>query len=297
MSNIEFLDVAGVPVVVRRPANPSLPAPLIVLWHGFGVPNSEEMLAETLPLDEVQAWRAYLGLPLFGKRLPAGGIEEVMRRQIEDYVLQLLLPVVEQAMQELPNVVKALQVRFGINEQAGIGLFGFSAGGCAALLTLVESPLPITTIVLAGVAKDLVLAVDTFERGTKQYYSTLKDQFPWIEERHTKYHWSEASEAAKQRLDFVARASDIVQRQPMPAILFVHGLQDDIYPVSDIQKLYDALTPYYEQANQADSLSIRTFEHLTHQLDLEAAKNLPEMQQDMTELQQVIATWFSQHLS
>ena len=56
------------------------------------------MLAETLPLEEVQARIAYLGLPLFGKRLPAGGMEEVMRRQVEDYVLQLLLPVVEQAM-------------------------------------------------------------------------------------------------------------------------------------------------------------------------------------------------------
>ena len=56
MSNIEFLEVAGVPVVVCPPANPSLPAPLIVLWYGFGVPNSEEMLAETLPLDEVQVW-------------------------------------------------------------------------------------------------------------------------------------------------------------------------------------------------------------------------------------------------
>lgn len=66
MSNIESLELAGVPVVVRPPANPSLPATLIVLWHGFGVPNSEEMLAETLPLEEVQAWKAYLGLPLFG---------------------------------------------------------------------------------------------------------------------------------------------------------------------------------------------------------------------------------------
>ncbi|MBW4637951.1 MAG: hypothetical protein KME05_06900 [Gloeocapsa sp. UFS-A4-WI-NPMV-4B04] len=87
MSDIEFLEVAGVPVVVRPPANPSLPALLIVLWHGLGVPNSEEMLAETLRLEEVQARTAYFGLPLFGKRLAADGMEEVMRRQVEDYVL------------------------------------------------------------------------------------------------------------------------------------------------------------------------------------------------------------------
>lgn len=62
MSNIESLTIAGVPVLVRPPANPSLPAPLIVLWHGFGIANSEEMLAEVLPLEAVQAWKAYLGL-------------------------------------------------------------------------------------------------------------------------------------------------------------------------------------------------------------------------------------------
>lgn len=144
MSSKELLELAGVPIVVRPPTNSSLPAPLIILWHGFGIPNSEEMLAETLPLEGVQAWKAYLGLPLFGLRLPPGGIEEIMRRQLEDYVLQLLLPVIEQAMQELPSVVQALQARFDINEQAGIGLFGFSAGGLAALLTLAASNLPIT---------------------------------------------------------------------------------------------------------------------------------------------------------
>lgn len=160
MSSTETLELVGVPVVVRLPANPSQPAPLIILWHGFGTPSSEEILAETLPLEEVQAWKAYLGLPLFGKRLPAGGIEEIVQRQFEDYVLQLLLPVIEQAMQELPNVVQALQARLGINDKTGIGLFGFSAGGLAALLTLVESKVPITTVVLAGVTKDLVSTVD-----------------------------------------------------------------------------------------------------------------------------------------
>jgi hypothetical protein len=125
----------------------------------------------------------------------------------------------------------------------------------------------------------------------------LKEQFPWLEERHTRYHWTEVSVAAKQRLDFVARASEIAQRKPMPAILFVHGVQDDIYPVSDIENLYAAIAPYYEQANQTEHLFLRTFEHLGHQLDLEAAKSSAGMQQDITELQQVVAMWFSQHLT
>lgn len=242
----------------------------------------------------MQAWKAYLGLPLFGRRLPAGGMEEIMRRQVEDYVLQLLLPVVEQAMQELPSVFKALQTRFNISDQGGIGLFGFSASGLAALLTLVESTLPITTVVLAGVTKDLVSAVDTYERGLKQYYPTLKEQFPWLEER---YQWTEASVAAKKRLDFVARAANITQCQPMPAILFVHAVKDEAYAVSDIEKLDAAFAPYYEQVNQTKRLSMKTFEHLKHHLDLEAARNSPDMQQDITEFQRVVATWFSHHLT
>ncbi|MBV8884034.1 MAG: prolyl oligopeptidase family serine peptidase [Chroococcidiopsidaceae cyanobacterium CP_BM_RX_35] len=297
MSNTRSLELAGVPIVLHPPTNSSLPAPLIILWHGFGIPNSEEMLSQTLPLEEVQAWKAYLGLPLFGKRLPAGGMEEIMQRQFGDYVLQLLLPVCEQAMQELPNVVQALRSQLGIPEQTGIGLFGFSAGGFATLLSLLESSLPITTVVLAGVTKDLVSAVDTFERGMKQHYLTMKEQFPWMEDLHTQYHWTQASEAAKQRLDFVARAFELQERKPMPAILFVHGSQDKTYPVSNIQQLYAALAPHYEQANQTERLSMRIFEHLGHQLDLETAKNSPNLQQDMNQLQKVVATWFSQHLT
>ncbi|GAB4195738.1 MAG: hypothetical protein Fur006_42530 [Coleofasciculaceae cyanobacterium] len=294
MSIIESLELAGVPIVVRPPANPSLKAPLIVLWHGAGMPNSEEELAEILPLENVQAWKAYLGLPMFGKRLPVGGTDEITRRQLEDYVLQALLPVVEPAMQELPNVVRALQARFSIDDREGIGLFGFSVGGLTALLTLLESPVQITTAVLAGVTKDLVSVVSNYERIVQATYPTIKEQFPWVEKR---YRWSAKSEIAKQRLDFVARASEIQKRKPTPAILFVHGSQDEIFPVSEAQELFAALVPYYKQTNQVKRLSMQTFKHLKHNLDLEAAKNSPDMQQDIAELQQVVTTWFNQYLT
>ena len=294
MSSLKSLELAGVPVLVRPPANPSLRAPLIVLWHGAGIPGSEEILAETLPLEDVQAWKAYLGLPLFGKRLPVGGMDEIMRRQLEDYVLHLLLPVIEHAMQELPNVVRALQARFSINDQEGIGLFGFSVGGLAALLTLVESSLPIKVAVLAAVTKDLTVAVDNYERHVQNAYPTLKEQYPWVEQR---YRWTEESKVAQQRLDFVSRASEITQRQPMPAVLFVHGSQDEIFAVSKVEELYATLAPYYERTNQVNRLSIHTFEHLKHNIDLEAAENSPEMQQDIAELQRVVAEWFSQYLA
>ena len=293
MSIIESLELAGVPIVVRPPANPNLKAPLIVLWHGAGMPNSEEELAEILPLENVQAWKAYLGLPMFGKRLPVGGTDEMTRRLLEDYVLRALLPTIEQAMRELPDVVRALQARFSIDDREGIGLFGFSVGGIAALLTLLESPLPITTAVLAGVTKDLAAAVNNYERIVQAAYPTLKEQYPWVEKR---YRWSAESEVAKQRLDFVSRASNLQHCQPMPAVLFLHGTQDEIFPVSEVEQLYAAFAPYYDQAGQSKRLSLRTFEHLKHTIDLEAAKDSPDMQQDIAELQRIVAAWFSQHL-
>ncbi len=290
MSNKQFIELAGVPVIVHPPANPSLPAPLIVLWHGFGIPNSEQLLAEVLPLEEVQAWKAYLGLPSFGKRLPAGGIDEIERRYMEDYVLKLLLPTSEQAMQELPSVIEALQAKFSINSNEAIGLFGFSAGGLTALLTLLESPIPIKTIVLAGVTKDLVSTVDAFERWMKQYYPNLKSE-------EILYRWSEASEVAKKRLDFVARASEIVELQPIPAMLFVHGSQDELFPVNQVEELYTAIELHFQKANQSERLYLQTFEYLGHELDLEAAKNSLNFEQDIAELQQAVAAWFVKHLN
>lgn len=285
INNKQFLELAGVPVIVKPPANPNIPAPLIILWHGFGIPNNEELLAEVLPLEEVQAWKAYLGLPLFGKRLPGRDTDEIIRRQFEDYVLNLLLPISEGAMQELPNVVEALQKRFPISNKEGIGLFGFSAGGLTALLTLLESPLPIKTIVLTGVTKDLLSAVDTFERWMKQ-----------VKNQPIQYRWSQASEVAKKRLDFLARASEFVKRQPIPAMLFVHGCEDKLFAVNQVKELYTTTAKHYQQANQSERLCLQTFENLGHELDLEAAKHSPELQQDIALLQQTVAAWFTKHL-
>ncbi len=80
-------------------------------------------------------------------------------------------------------------------------------------------------------------------------------------------------------------------------LLFIHGLEDETYSVSDVETLYAALTPSYKQAHQSERLSIRIFEHLGHQLDLEAAKQSPDLQQDIGDLQQAVATWFTQHLT
>ncbi|WP_319422656.1 alpha/beta hydrolase family protein [Pleurocapsa sp. FMAR1] len=296
MSNIKSLNIAGIPVIVSPPPNQDSPAPLIILWHGFDTPSSEAMLAKTMPLKEVQAWKAYPELPLFGHLMKAGNIEELTQRRLEDYLLQLLLPTIEPALQKLPEIVSQLQAELGIDPQLGIGLFGFSAGGITSLLTLIESSVNISAAVLIGVTKDMTSGIDMVERTTQQNYQTLKEQYSWIEERHKQYNWTEASRSAQQRLDFVERAAEIVQRKPIPAILLAHGVQDEIRTLEEAKTLYAALKTQYERAKQPELLSLKTFEHLKHRLDFEAAENNPQMHQDLIELQQVVARWFSQYL-
>jgi dienelactone hydrolase len=290
MPSLETLEIAGVPLLLRPPVNRDRHTPLVLFWHGFGSPNGEADVAEAFPLEQVEAWKAYLGLPLFGQR--SGGVEDLMRRQMEDYVLQLLLPVVEQAVQELPKVVEGLRSHCDLDSNSPLGLFGFSAGGLAALLTLAESHLPIQAVVLAGVTKDLSAAVATYERFTQSSYPMLKEQYPGLK---PEYEWSEESEAARTRLDFVAHSKGIAQRDPLPAILFVHGAQDEAFNLEDVETLHNALRTQYQQINHPERLSMMVFPHLRHAIDL-ASNSSPEQQADIVEMEKTISDWFRQYL-
>lgn len=88
MSSKELLELAGVPIVVRPPGNPSSPAPLIILWHGFEIPNSEAMLAETLSLEGVQAWKAYQCMPLVTSKNFMRLLPHIMSKPIRQSVYQ-----------------------------------------------------------------------------------------------------------------------------------------------------------------------------------------------------------------
>ncbi|MEG4861106.1 hypothetical protein QUB75_27585 [Microcoleus sp. K1-B6] len=54
---------------------------------------------------------------------------------------------------------------------------------------------------------------------------------------------------------------------------------------------------YDDGIDRANRLSLRIWEHLQHHLALEAAKNSPEMQHNITQLQQLTAKWFNEHLT
>ncbi len=186
---------AGVPFIALPPVSPTDRPGLALLWHGFSPPRSEEALAAALLLAGVPAWRVYLGLPLFGQRLVAGGVDEIMRRAGQEFLLDLFAPAVEGAVAELPRAHAELLATLKIDPQAPLGLFGFSAGGAAALLALASSVLPLRTVAVYGPIVDPASAAEENAR----YAGGA-------------YHWTDASRAAAQRLRLEERADEIAGR-------------------------------------------------------------------------------------
>lgn len=109
------------------------------------------------------------------------------------------------------------------------------------------------------------------------------------------YTWPEESQAAKTRLDFVTRSKEIAQREPLPAILLVHGVQDEAFDLQDAEVLHNALQIQYEQVHHPEQLSTKTFQHLRHAIDL-TANALPDQRADLVEMEKDVASWFKRYL-
>src|SRR5262245_7708050 len=219
--------LAAVPVLMRAPAKVTQPP--ILLWHGFGPPASERALMEALPLDDVPAIKIYLGLPQFGAREAPDGRESRVRRQSEDLGRLVFEPVVVGAAQELPSVIAALQELQCLRAQDKVGLFGFSAGGAAALIALAEGKVGVGTAVIVNASTGLTASVQAYERATRQHYV-----------------WSDYTRDLAHRTDAIERAADIARDRP--ALLIVHGTDDAMLPAQNAVALRDALAPYYRES-------------------------------------------------
>jgi len=234
--------LAGVPAMVRIPAHASLPP--VILWHGFGAPGSEAAMMDALPLDDVDAVKVYLGLPLFGARAPAGGMKELARRQAEDVGTEVFKPVVVGAGDELPAVVAALRDNGCMRRNDAIDLVGFSAGGAAVLYALAQDKVRVDAAVLINPSTGLSASVRAYEHATKQNYA-----------------WSPASRDLARATDATARAADIGHAHA--ALLFVTGRTDDVIDADAIAAAYKALKPFY--AKDASRLELKTLPDMTHQ--------------------------------
>lgn len=255
-------DLDGVPALVRIP--PEVRMPPIVLWHGFGPPDSEAALMSLLPLDEVPAVKVYAGLPLFGRRaLDDPGA--LAKRQSEDLATGVYQPVVMGAAHELPRVAAALRREGCLAEGQAIGLFGFSAGGAAALYALAEREVPVAVGVVLNASIGLGASVAAYERATGSTYA-----------------WTPESRALAARTDAAKRAADIAAGSPPPAVLVVHGARDAMIADEGVRALHEALVPHYAGA-QACRLRLEMVADLPHAMQTE---------DDVAAVRERVGHWF-----
>lgn len=257
--------LAGVPAILRVPK--TITKSPVVLWHGFGPPASEQALMDALPLDDVPAVKVYLGLPLFGRRAEAGGVEALKRRQTTDVASLVFEPVVMGAAKELPPALQALQAMGCMTRDDKIGLFGFSAGGSAVLFALAERDVPVGSAVILNASTGLSASISAYERALGKPYA-----------------WTDASRELARRSDAVGRARDIAAGHP--AILIVQGTADAMLTPDLSIALHHALQPLYA-AHDARRLQLTLANGMSHNVTDAGG---------IGELRGRVAAWFNRYL-
>lgn len=213
---------AGVPFLALPPAVAvPAPAPLVIGLHAFEPPRSESALAGTIPMAALPAWRVYLGLPLFGARLPEGGVTEINQRGERDYLVELFGPVVEEAAAELREVDAELRSSLPVADTP-TGLVGVGAGATTVLLALAENRLPVGAAAVVNPIVDPTLLMAARERRTG-----------------TPYRWNSRAQRTRGRLDMSARAPEITRNRP--PLLMVGGGADEVSPPDHGRAFHDDL--------------------------------------------------------
>ncbi len=260
--------LAGVPAILRVPK--VIRKPPIVLWHGLGSPAGESELMKALPLDDVPALKVYLGLPLFGARAPSGDAESLARRQGEDYASRIFELVVVGAAKELPAVLKVLREKRCLGPNDEIGLFGFSAGGTAALIALTEPEVHVRAAVTVNAPIGLSAAIDAMERATKRPYT-----------------WTESARQLAERSDSIRHAADIASGVPPRALLLFHGADDTVVAPSGAVSLREALQPYYRRSGNDLRLKLVIAPGVSHDWT---------QPRPLQQLRASVANWFNKYL-
>jgi dienelactone hydrolase len=260
--------LANTPALLRVPG--TITQSPIVLWHGFGPPASERALMDALPLDDVPARKVYLGLPMFGERSLAGGMDELAQRQREDLATLVFEPAVMGAAKELSAVLKALERYQCVERGESIGVFGFSAGGAAALYALAEADVPIAVAVTLNASTGLSASIGAYERATKDSYG-----------------WTDTTRALARGSDAVTRAKDIAKGNPPPALLIIHGADDAMLTPQIATSLRDALQPLYQAAKAEQRLQLSVVPGMAHAWT---------GAEDLATLRSSIGAWFHSYL-
>jgi dienelactone hydrolase len=270
--------VAGVPALVAAPARVSASTPLIVMYHGFGPPNSPEELARALP-PIPGAITVYPNLPLLGARLPDGGTEELLRRQEDDYIGLLLYPAISGAAGELPTLIESLTETYGLSKYRPIALFGFSAGGAASLLALTEADIHPSAVVVLNSPMSTVDAIESYQRQSGRVYG-----------------WTPVAREAAIRFDVVANADRIARTNQKTAVLLVQSEGDrDLSPKS-LESALHALKSAYSKHSPEPDIAARILPGADHFVLEPAEPTSPETRARASAARSLVEGWIVDHV-
>jgi pimeloyl-ACP methyl ester carboxylesterase len=242
---VEETTLRGVPAIVRTPA--VITQPPVLLLHGFGSPASPVDLMRALPLDDVPAPKVYLWLPLFGPRAGPGGKDELVRRQMKDFVSLLFEPAVIGAANELPGIVDELRQRRCYGKVDEVSLFGFSAGGSAVLYALIHKGIRVHAAVILNTPPNLDSTLSALKHATG-----------------SEYRWSIASRRTADSADAISHARDIAAGNQPPPLLVLQGADDSVIGPSSAMTLEQALRPHY-QHDHDERLQVVVFPGVSHE--------------------------------
>jgi pimeloyl-ACP methyl ester carboxylesterase len=238
LDSVQFTDIAaGVPFLAVPPAHERPNAPVVVAWHLMDPPSTETALAATLPLDGLDTWRIYLGLPETGARSP--GAEESMRRGYEDAVVNMFGPISHQAAAEFAAAYDALRARFGF--EGPLAVVGGSLGAAVAQLVAIERADVVAMAIVSPVAR-----LRTIVAANERRFGVT-------------YAWHPAAEQIADRLDFVARADETARHAP--AVQIIVGGQDDEGIRVSAADLRDALAKRYTDPSRVELVTVADMPH------------------------------------
>jgi dipeptidyl aminopeptidase/acylaminoacyl peptidase len=218
------------------------------------------------------AWRIYLGLPQFGRRMPKGGPDEAIRRATEDTITLYFHPIVTQAVDELTGALNDIRSQLIIEPSLPLGIFGFSAGGTAALLAVSRRTPPFKVAATYGAVIDMAVLVDHF---AAQY--------------GTPYEWTHERRALADEI-LIASRSHALAESGTPILLIV-GSEDPL-PVAEVSK--QLANEIREQGGIAEMQIVGNAAHgFVEEPGVEAAPQGPQARA----IDQLASDWFNRHLS
>jgi dienelactone hydrolase len=260
---------AGVPYTALPPRADG-PAPLLIAWHMMDAPCTDAAFAAALPLHDVPAWRVYLGMPRTGRRPHPTGPEEAAADPVRGY----LRPVLGQAVAEFPDALTALRAQLPVDD-GPIAVVGGSLGGAVALHVLADATIPVAAAAIINAAIRARTVVALYDDITGRPYT-----------------WADDTTADADRLDFVARATDIAARTPQPPLLVVSG--DEDYPTfrPDAAALVTALREAYDSP---DTVALAPVPGLAHPLAERPGTHPAPQTPTATHVDHTVTAWLHRH--